>query len=41
MPQNLSKKQRELLEEFHRLSTRETSPASAGFFSKLKSLFDN
>jgi molecular chaperone DnaJ len=41
MPQNLSKKQRELLEEFHRLSTKETSPASAGFFSKLKSLFEN
>jgi molecular chaperone DnaJ len=41
MPQNLSKKQRELLEEFHRLSTKETSPASAGIFSNLKSLVEN
>ncbi len=41
MPQNLSRKQRELLEEFHRLSTGDTSPASTGFFSKLKSFFDN
>jgi len=41
MPQNLNKRQRELLEEFHKLSTGETSPNSTGFFAKLKSLFDN
>jgi molecular chaperone DnaJ len=41
MPQNLSKRQKELLEEFHKLSTGDTSPTSSGFFKKLKSLFEH
>jgi len=41
MPQNLNKRQKELLEEFHRISTGDTSPTSTGFFAKLKSFFDN
>lgn len=40
VPQNLNKKQRELLEEFQKLSTGENSPNSTGFFAKLKGLFD-
>ncbi|MEQ1901815.1 MAG: molecular chaperone DnaJ [Devosia sp.] len=40
-PQALSKRQRELLEEFHKLTTKETSPTSEGFFAKLKSLFES
>ncbi|MFD2647870.1 molecular chaperone DnaJ [Devosia albogilva] len=39
-PQNLSRRQRELLEEFARLETEETSPTSGGFFEKLKKMFD-
>jgi molecular chaperone DnaJ len=39
-PQNLSKRQRELLEEFHRATTKETSPTSEGFFAKLKNIFE-
>ncbi|HUH77561.1 MAG TPA: molecular chaperone DnaJ [Devosia sp.] len=39
-PQNLSRKQRELLEEFARHETDETSPTSGGFFAKLKKMFD-
>src|SRR6266851_1400465 len=35
-PQNLTKRQRELLSEFERLSSRETHPESAGFFGKVK-----
>lgn len=38
-PQNLSKKQKELLAEFDELSTNSNSPNSAGFFDKIKSLF--
>ena len=38
-PQNLSKRQRELLEEFHRESTG-NSPTSDGFFDKLKKMFE-
>lgn len=40
-PQNLNRRQKELLEEFHALSTKDNNPTSAGFFSKLKSLFEN
>jgi molecular chaperone DnaJ len=40
-PQALTKRQRELLEEFERASTRENSPTSGGFFDKLKSLFQD
>jgi molecular chaperone DnaJ len=35
-PQNLTKKQRELLAEFDRLSSTETHPESSGFFGKVK-----
>lgn len=40
-PQNLSKRQKELLEEFQSLSTNDNSPNSHGFFSKLKGFFDS
>src|SRR5262245_14277388 len=39
-PQNLTKKQRELLAEFDRLSSKETQPESTGFFAKVKEFFD-
>ncbi len=35
-PQNLSRRQRELLEEFERVSNEENNPESAGFFSRVK-----
>jgi len=38
-PQNLSKRQRELLTEFEKLSSNETQPESAGFFAKIKEFF--
>src|ERR1700741_2299850 len=37
-PQKLTKKQRELLSEFERLSSRDTHPESTGFFGKVKDL---
>jgi len=40
-PQNLSKRQRELLEEFDKLSSQENSPQSAGFFSRMKDFFES
>jgi molecular chaperone DnaJ len=40
-PQNLTKRQRELLEEFEKGATDETSPTSEGFFAKLKNLFQD
>ncbi|MFC0244755.1 molecular chaperone DnaJ [Falsochrobactrum ovis] len=39
-PQNLSKRQRELLEEFEALSSKENSPKSAGFFARMKDFFE-
>ncbi len=39
-PQNLTKKQRELLAEFEKLSSEETQPESAGFFSRVKEFLD-
>jgi molecular chaperone DnaJ len=39
-PKNLTRRQRELLEEFERESHRETSPESAGFFARVKDFFD-
>jgi molecular chaperone DnaJ len=39
-PKNLSRRQRELLEQFERESNKETSPASDGFFSKVKEFFE-
>jgi molecular chaperone DnaJ len=35
-PQKLTKRQRELLSEFERLSSKDTHPESAGFFGKVK-----
>jgi molecular chaperone DnaJ len=39
-PQNLTKKQRELLAEFDRLSSTETQPESSGFLGKVKEFLD-
>lgn len=39
-PQNLTRKQRELLAEFEKLSSPETQPESAGFFSRVKDILD-
>ncbi|MEL6967771.1 MAG: molecular chaperone DnaJ [Pseudomonadota bacterium] len=39
-PSNLTKRQRELLTEFEALSSKENSPESAGFFSRMKGFFD-
>jgi molecular chaperone DnaJ len=38
-PQNLTKRQRELLAEFDKLSSKDTQPESAGFFARVKDLF--
>jgi molecular chaperone DnaJ len=40
-PQNLTKKQQELLMEFEKLSSGATQPEAAGFFSKVKDFFGN
>ena len=37
---NNYQRQRELLQEFHKLSSTETQPESAGFFARVKELFD-
>jgi molecular chaperone DnaJ len=39
-PQNLTSRQRELLEEFEKLSSKENSPESSGFFSRMKDFFE-
>jgi molecular chaperone DnaJ len=39
-PQNLTKRQRELLAEFDKLSSDTTQPESAGFFSRVKEFLD-
>lgn len=39
-PKNLTRRQRELLEEFEKASHKETSPESAGFFSRVKEFFE-
>jgi molecular chaperone DnaJ len=39
-PKNLTRRQRELLEEFEKLSQKDTSPESAGFFARMKDFFD-
>ena len=39
-PQNLTSRQRELLEEFEKLSSKENSPESSGFFSRMKEFFE-
>ncbi|MGN6142013.1 MAG: molecular chaperone DnaJ, partial [Mesorhizobium sp.] len=40
-PQNLTRRQRELLEEFEQLSSKENSPQSSGFFSRMKDFFES
>lgn len=40
-PQNLTKRQRELLEEFEKLSSKDNSPQSSGFFSRMKEFFES
>ena len=40
-PKNLSRRQRELLEEFEKESKADNSPASTGFFSKMASFFSD
>jgi molecular chaperone DnaJ len=39
-PQNLTKKQKELLNEFEKMSSKDTHPESSGFFTKVKEFFD-
>lgn len=39
-PQRLTRKQRELLEEFEALSSHDNNPESHGFFSKMRHFFD-
>jgi molecular chaperone DnaJ len=39
-PKNLTRRQRELLEEFEKASHKETSPESHGFFAKVKDFFE-
>ena len=39
-PRNLTKRQREIMEEFERVQSEENSPDSAGFFARVKDFFD-
>jgi molecular chaperone DnaJ len=39
-PQSLTKRQKELLREFDKLSSQDTQPESTGFFSRVKEFFD-
>jgi molecular chaperone DnaJ len=39
-PQKLTKRQRELLAEFHQLSSTETQPESSSFLGKVKEFLD-
>jgi molecular chaperone DnaJ len=39
-PQNLTRRQKELLREFEQLSDEDTHPEASGFFSKVKSFWD-
>jgi molecular chaperone DnaJ len=38
-PSNLTRRQRELLEEFEKASSAETHPESTGFFSRVRDFF--
>ncbi len=40
-PQNLTKRQRELLAEFDSMSSTKTNPEAEGFFTKMRDFFDN
>ena len=39
-PKSLTRKQRELLKEFETASNESTSPASTGFFARVKEFFE-
>ena len=39
-PQNLSRRQRDLLEEFEEISSSDNSPQSTGFFARMKEFFE-
>ena len=39
-PQNLTRRQRELLAEFDAESSNKTQPESSGFFAKMKEFFE-
>jgi len=39
-PQKLTKRQKELLKEFDKESSKETHPESSGFFAKMRELFE-
>ncbi|MEZ5872976.1 MAG: molecular chaperone DnaJ [Nitratireductor sp.] len=39
-PQNLTRRQRELLEEFNKISSENNNPESSGFFSRMKNFLD-
>jgi molecular chaperone DnaJ len=39
-PQKLTKRQRELLQEFEQLSSKENNPESTGFFARMKEFFE-
>jgi molecular chaperone DnaJ len=38
-PQNLTRRQRELLEEFEKVSSAENHPESTGFFARVRDFF--
>lgn len=40
-PQNLTRKQRELLQEFEKISSNDNSPQSTGFFSRMKDFLES
>lgn len=40
-PQNLTRRQRELLEEFEEISSKDNNPQSSGFFSRMKDFFES
>ncbi|HYM29975.1 MAG TPA: molecular chaperone DnaJ [Candidatus Cybelea sp.] len=40
-PMNLTKRQKELLNEFHQAGTKDTNPETEGFFARVKELWDD
>jgi molecular chaperone DnaJ len=39
-PQNLTRRQRELLKEFDKASSQDTQPEATGFFTKMREFFE-
>ncbi len=39
-PQKLTKRQRELLQEFAEISSKDNNPESSGFFARMKEFFE-